>query len=1112
MLVSGEQEHVITSFEMTQDWYVIHAGVDVKNKLLTYKIINTKTNIETYMVVDLSSFPEKLQEKGSLKLFGVNSRLVTGSTNNALNNKTANGQYHHFYLNIDKGYDETTLTNFLKKVAKPATPKCNDNCELCVGVDSENKHRNVCAKCATNYIINNNDQCIIETDIFDYGYYSLVDKHLRGPNVFDIKDECFLANYRATVGFYIRKNYHPDHASVLQNFLSWGQFKIGIKSTESTDSIVFTVGTKTLTLEHFEGDGSWNYLSFRLTENKLTGQIIGRRGEIIAQETMEFTSFTKVNEVKVDILDSMIDIYSLNYFATSYLGAKLVNAPTKECSIDCVKCTDNGFCKLCQTGQTAQETTFGLADGSCPIKPIRFFNTRVDSTHVPDHFPLNDYINTNNVYRSRKFSFTHTYKPNKTSTGKHVVFRLNNIDHSSSITNGVANNYLVLLFQAPNTFYVRYHNRNLLSQSSGAPKEYVITLSGAAENPEFFIGITFDGDRNRFGGVIYNSQKSWDKFGFTSIGEMGFLTNHAYLHLSDAGSAPAEYRHINFYYEHVLPLDTLWEMALKNSGHIQNDCKYGSIRQCEECRTGVLENYHCKVNASTQLEYGLNRVHHVLTPTQIASTFTGTKLSSFTNSFWYRRTNTITNNPIVLVAANVSGGKQIYKLVVDKNTLIGIGYANEKPNRVVLSNLIDHNESEMEWVYITVKYDFISNKNTIETYIERTKRKNFANNRGNTGFEFAIDAPIEFALGSVDAELNTVANNYDITSFTFNPNYLVTQPETKRFRTVSPRACTTPCSEDCSIDHICPLNKRLTSTIVISNKYDETTNTDVTTLPAFQTMRDVVPQFDSNPELNTFMVSLQINIKDWIAGETTQANNNILAVISNDSEIRNFHRGDVITPTIVEGAILSIIHRDEKIVFISGSNAIESIVEKEFIFGNLPLTAYNRVFVAVIMNFISNEMLINMFIDDLQVVTNNTISLSNTPDVVTSTTGFYTHNTIREIRCNLWDPRFEQSGIREYLETATVTPTNLCNQDGATGCSKCVSLPTEAKVTCTQCDSGYRNILGRCLPQKVCTAWKTLEEYYDSIGTHHGAMDKDDDADEEPASLIQKEKSKRHSK
>ena len=171
-----------------------------------------------------------------------------------------------------------------------------------------------------------------------------------------------------------------------------------------------------------------------------------------------------------------------------------------------------------------------------------------------------------------------------------------------------------------------------------------------------------------FGGIIYNSENSWNKFGFTCIGYMDLLTNFTHLHLSYYSVKSYEFRHMNFYYQNVLSMEYLWILASKSALHLQYDCKYGTIRDCDVCRTGALDREHCKIDSYTDLHQPINTVLNVNGLVQWSGNAVGASMKSLTLGFWFRR-NTNQDDTVFGLLRVMLGANPLYELIVDRDNI-----------------------------------------------------------------------------------------------------------------------------------------------------------------------------------------------------------------------------------------------------------------------------------------------------------------------------------------------------------------------------------------------------------------------------------------------------------
>jgi len=248
-------------------------------------------------------------------------------------------------------------------------------------------------------------------------------------------------------------------------------------------------------------------------------------------------------------------------------------------------------------------------------------------------------------------------------------------------------------------------------------------------------------------------------------------------------------------------------------------------------------------------------------------------------------------------------------------------------------------------------------------------------------------------------------------------------------------------------------------------------------------------------ELNKVLISIGVNVQQWLFGDATQPNNNVLLVVSNAYTIVHLDRTSIIPDNIIKGSILAIVKEGANLVIYSGSNLSQGIIGRYVISMSVALSSLSNLYIGVIIDYSTNTLSYSLWADNLQII--GTVNLSNTPGLVTANTGFYIHQSVINTNCECHDPRFDLDLLRFRLQRNSwqVLTSNICNP-GLTipTCSKCVLLQGEIKTTCIQCAPGFSNILGKCLPTRVCADWVNLETYHSQFGpASHGDNDTDSD-------------------
>jgi len=132
-------------------WYFVYATVNVPKKRLDFAFHIEEPNTST-LVGDLqfSNFPEKLQERGALNLFGVGQNLPSDY-------KIPDAHFYYFYLSPNLGWNPEVINKYRQTYPIKPDPKCADTCEKCI--HDYSREVDVCLQCKAGYEMNN-DKCV----------------------------------------------------------------------------------------------------------------------------------------------------------------------------------------------------------------------------------------------------------------------------------------------------------------------------------------------------------------------------------------------------------------------------------------------------------------------------------------------------------------------------------------------------------------------------------------------------------------------------------------------------------------------------------------------------------------------------------------------------------------------------------------------------------------------------------------------------------------------------------------------------------------------------------------------------------------------------------------
>jgi hypothetical protein len=154
--MSGEKKNFdLKDLEVTKEkWYAFHAGVDVKNKSLKFKLIDLGNKKEAKASHGLKTYPENLQSSAGISVLGVHDFLNDNSPldGTQVTYLVPSVRLAHTYLIPNSDYNDELLKKFLDKFQIPKDPKCEDHCDKCL-LNQDNKLE--CISCASGYFYEN---------------------------------------------------------------------------------------------------------------------------------------------------------------------------------------------------------------------------------------------------------------------------------------------------------------------------------------------------------------------------------------------------------------------------------------------------------------------------------------------------------------------------------------------------------------------------------------------------------------------------------------------------------------------------------------------------------------------------------------------------------------------------------------------------------------------------------------------------------------------------------------------------------------------------------------------------------------------------------------------
>ena len=1008
--------------------------------------------ILTRKTVQLSAFPELAQDISNLSLFGVN--FKEGSA------PVTNGEFKKFYVSVEKGFDMAKANTFLKFFQLPKEESCEKNCKTCIT-------KSTCIICKLGYYLSRNGGCKKKLVAPQYNYLILKDSNLKKSTNFVINANAFVEAKSINVGFYMRRNFLESNFEKPKKIVSYGALSIFLEATEIKDILTFQLDGNTETLKmEFDYSLYWWKIAFNITPDGLKTLVTVNNNTKDGSLAFSNRQWSNTKHISFNLNNYIVGISRVMLFSSDNLSNLPLSAPlNNECPYDCNNCV-NGVCKSCYYKGLINSRT-------CYPHAIFLWNTEITPKSGVENIALSDYLDSNKVYRSNKFAITFQFQRSTTKSARETLVRINNLPTTGS--KSIQENMIVLDYEAPDTFYVVYNNRDNYSYNK-SPQETIVKLKVPPQNEQFFVLLNYDGYNDIVSLFVANSNQYTlqEKINLTSS---EYLTNNGYIHIGDSKtSVSTVFKSMRFYYDSVKDKNWFIKKIAAYTALIQPSCKNGTNTFCKTCQSGFLYNNIC-LPSYGDLFFSKNTIQAIEEDKTQSLKLKGTKsLSSFTLSFWYRRSSydSSPSGLFNLFDNSKSGSKSLISAMIEQNSLTVSSFAGNS-NEITVNKVYDNSKEKFDWIYLVFKYDIVNNELSVNLTSGANKPRGDEQKKTSTSknqvYSVSGNLELQFGFGMDRAYFPS----FDISNVVFSPNYLYTNNQITSFTPLKPRDCYVPCASSCSEDHVCPKKDRLTSPIKLSNVFLNNENLKSLTqdkafakLPAFRSIQSQKKELFKSITFNFYQVSLLINVNKLMTSKYT-ANKHTYFAITNMQDAAEFTMGSQISDDTLQFAALSIYEFEGTLKLSIGSNYFENTSNTiDINLNNRSLFNYELVYILLHVDTIGNEINLTVMADDIE--TSYKLKTPFLPGFLKSNSLAYTHPDLQDASLSLYNPRIFNSLSRFTKKTGNwykVSKSNLCNKsDEEPVCSKCVFSVETNYLSCLKCSEGYSKFQDTCLETK----------------------------------------------
>jgi hypothetical protein len=1053
-----------------EQWFAFHAGIDVKNKKFTYKIVQMNGLVtfagEEYFI----DYPEILQQIGGISLLGVRDNI---DHNNYL---LPSVRLHQTYLIPNSGFSEDLLTKFLTKFKLPEDVQCPKNCSRCL-MDKSGKVE--CLHCKQGYAFENGN-CVQTKGLGEANLLVLSDnKVITVPTKFEIKSTAQnIFNGDSTLSFFIRRNYF---SGANRQVLTYGKITGFVtKDNSLNDYFNIKVAGTELSLTAKLGEAyEWYSISISITETKIELTVAGQKSpEDKTQVEKALTSKTRLTptaELSVDPNNNEYQIFGVHIVAEE-IDRPSLSFPKVDCSIDCLFCQEN-TCKSCAYG-------FDKSN-KCETKNIQYNN---EITQVS--LPVKKLLASKLALRSSTYTAAFSFQTQL--TGVIDLFKLNNSAEVENASN--PSEHLFLKYNpATYSFYLGYTTRQLIAKSQSAEVREV-KYTSKPKKLEHFVAIAVDNDIIRY--IIFNTHENYIKGEIKLSGKMDYVTLDTNLHFFSKKHAKGQdslgfIQNIRFYYEQALSFDSMVSKATLYSDMVQPDCKLGTKYNCKECSTGIINNGLCQPNDSSVTlineevaPISRNQVNGKQWKYEFKKD--ATSFQSFSLSFWWRPTALLSANQNILnakistivsdTAATIPAPQEVYSLTfTPKNTLM-IGYPVSSDKKLKAVHVVPDlfkTEELFRWVYIRINVDFTKRTHTISITHEETKRNIVKEDTiediaiPNTGYALTSNIMNIYA-GYPDTTLDCTDNvSFELSYMSFMPNYLLIGEAAKIFKPVQPNLFFKPCMKP-RVNMVCQEKDRLRTPINIG---DITSGVEVikSNDPKDLSYLDNIPMFRplylDPPYAQSFLffqISFTLDVNAYLSSAYS-ANKDVLFVIhsNNKPDFETMSMNQAIPDSLARLGSLSLVNNKGVLTIYNGyvpwSNTVSSF---EIPLGGKSLSAFSKIYFSILFDNIKRSTRLVVMADDL--LFNLDVTKNSFAAPITFNSLVFSHPVLNKLNLNLYNPRL----VKDISENAqsqmkTVFKENTC-EFADKNCKTCLLKENSKESYCLACKDGFVFYEGKC--------------------------------------------------
>ena len=662
------------------DQLLIHASIDVSSKTFKYYVLNHRLSISDEDVVKLVSYPERLINDGSLRIFG------------STNGLTVDGLFTDFYLVINSFFKDSYVTLFQTKL----NPVCGSNCEIC---SLTTNNSNICHSCELGYNLTG-VSCIHEDAHLPSGRILLQGDLLQNISLTTSANHVYSSTHLSSIrqiSLFVRRNYFSNTQPV---FAKIGNVELSFRTNTDVSQLQVSIGSENI---HLELNNPFVFWRIRILKTPTGINVLANSstGSSVAQSsTQNWTTIFSNTTIKLSNEDNQVQLYGVELL-TSATASPSIEFRGLDCKADFTQCVDNVI--IAPTGP------FELGDSSnTKVSHLGPYRSTIPYIQNNDNFVLklrDHLIETNNV-RSNAFSVT--FLLNFTGLPAELINVLSLRNNQVQIGQQNVNHpILEILFNNHTKSLVVRTKTAVIGSDALATQTETINFTPSTDIKYAYVDVEIN---SQTVSIIFKSNETIQRTITLPHGNT-YVTESSWISFFESAEEPGTGSIENFYFDYNV--HNLRNRNAINRPTLTNPCSYNNVGDLciDKTKPYVAKYNHLTPGVISFLD---EEDHLLKLKNETGSPYS---VQGFYVKFWFQNATFQMNNYVTLTRITLAPHNKVLEILYKTQSII-VKYDGFTHLYNLASEILER------WVSVDLYLNYQSSQVTISTLIRRANGSN----------------------------------------------------------------------------------------------------------------------------------------------------------------------------------------------------------------------------------------------------------------------------------------------------------------------------------------------------------------------------------------------------